>query len=224
MLLALIGLNVDLFLRKSLYIGLLVLLLAASFGLPLPEDIPLLLAGCLCRLEYGQLVYAIPIGLVGVLTGDIAFYIFGRRFGMGILDRKPFNRLITRSHIARMKVLFRKQGNYIIFFGRFFAGIRLIMCVTAGVCRVPAWKFVLLDISGALVTVPVLLGLGWWFSDKIAKVAKGVLAFEHVLGGLAAALLIGWVIYFHLTKTRKKVIEKKLAQDASLSEGNVDAG
>jgi len=218
MLFAFIAIDAQLLLTKSLYIGLLLLLVAASFGLPLPEDIPLLLAGCLCRLGYGQVFYAVLVGLAGVLIGDFTLYIVGRRFGMGVLELRPFNLLITRSHIAQMKRFYRKRGNLVIFFGRFFAGVRSVMCVTAGLCRVPAWKFILIDVSGALITVPSLIGLGWWFSDKIAKVAKGVLAFDHVLGGLAAAGIIAWLVYIHLTKTRTKAVKRQLDK-AEQSEG-----
>lgn len=212
-LLALFAINTELILRKKLYIGMLLLLVAASLGLPVPEDIPLLLGGCLCRLGYGLVFYVILVGLGGVLFGDILLYILGRKFGSAVLEMRPFRMLVTRTHVAQMKLLFRKWGHVIIFGGRFFAGVRSVMCLTAGMCRVPAWKFILIDVSGALVTVPLLVGLGWWFSDNIAKVARGVIDLEYVLGGLMGAILIGWVVYIHITKTRKKAIERRLAQN-----------
>ncbi|NLX06916.1 MAG: DedA family protein [Phycisphaerae bacterium] len=203
--------NYELLLRKWLYLGMLALLVLSSFGAPIPEDIPLLLAGCLCRLGYGHWFYATLVGLGGVLFGDMLLYFLGRRFGMGVLNMRPFNLLFTRTHIAQMKLVFRRWGHFIIFFGRFFAGVRSVMCVTAGVCQVPAWKFILVDVSGAMVTVPLLVGLGWLFSASIAKLTEGMLAVEHVLAGLAAAGIAGWIIYIHLAKTRRKAIVRRLA-------------
>ncbi len=206
---ALFSINYELILQESLYIGLLILLLSASFGLPLPEDIPLLLGGCLCRLGYGNPFYTILVGLVGVLTGDIIFYTVGRRYGLNVLELWPFRAFFTRTHIAQMRGLFRRYGNPIIFFGRFFAGVRSVMCVTAGISRVPSWKFILVDVSGAAITVPVLVGLGWIFSDKISKLIKGVIAFEHVTIGIIAAIIVFWIISIHISrKSRVKKLEE----------------
>ncbi len=206
--------STDVILQESLYIGMLLLLLAASMGLPLPEDIPLLFGGCLARLGYGEPLYVIIIGLIGVLTGDFILYSVGRKWGMNVLELRPFRALLTKSHIAQMKVQFRKRGSLIIFFGRFFAGIRSIMCVTAGMSKVPMWKFILLDVSGALVTVPVLVGLGWWFSDHISKVIKGVTAVEHILAVVIAAIIIGWIISIHISKRSKlKKLEEKAREE-----------
>jgi len=196
-------------LDESLYIGMLLLLFAASLGVPIPEDIPLLLGGALCRLGYGELAIAIPVGLVGVLSGDVILYWAGRRFGMGVLNRRPFRYIVTPSHVDQMKEQFRTRGNWIIFFGRFFAGIRAVMCVTSGLCRVPIWKFILIDLTGALCTVPFLVLLGYWFSGNITKVISGVATVERVLG-LLAIIGVGVVLFIHLSKRSKlKQVEHK---------------
>lgn len=207
-LLASIPISLSLLLQKSLYLSMLALLLAASLGLPLPEDITLLLAGCLCKLGYGQVGYAILVGLVGVLTGDLVLFAVAYRLGPDVIKRRPFRWLITRTHVAQMKLQFRKHGNKIIFFGRFFVGIRSVMCVTAGLCRVPIWKFVLVDVSGAIITVPCLVGLGWWFSHSIQAVVRGMVAAEHIIGGVITAILLGWVIYIHLARRKPRTIAK----------------
>ncbi len=214
LILAFITISFSNILQESLYIGMLLLLLAASLGLPLPEDIPLLLGGCLSRLGYGDVFYVILVGLFGVLAGDITLFFIGRRFGLKVLQMKPFRSLLTREHIAQMKFQFRKRGNVIIFFGRFFAGIRSIMCVTAGLSRVPIWKFIMIDVAGAMVTVPLLVGLGWWFSDNISKVMRGVAAAEHVIAIGIAAILVIWVISIHINKkSRVKKITERARED-----------
>ncbi len=50
--LASMPISLGLLLKKSLYLSMLALLLAAGLGLPLPEDITLLLAGCPCTHGY----------------------------------------------------------------------------------------------------------------------------------------------------------------------------
>lgn len=204
-----LAISFDAILNKGLYIGMLLLLLIASLGFPLPEDIPLLLGGAGARYQDKNLFYVILVGLVGVMSGDIVLYLAGRRFGMEVLKLRPLRSFVTSAHIAQMKFQFRKRGNWIIFFGRFFAGIRSVMCVTAGMSKVPMWKFVLVDFSGALCTVPLLVTIGWWFSKNIEHVIKGVGAAEKVIGGVIALGLIAWVIYIHVSKRSKiRQVEK----------------
>jgi membrane protein DedA with SNARE-associated domain len=201
--LAFISVNASYVLERSLYPGMLFLLFIASLGVPIPEDIPLLLGGAFTRLGYGELPYTILIGMIGVLSGDIILYFAGRKFGLGVLRFKPFRSIATNERIAHMKIQFRKRGNWIIFFGRFFAGIRSVMCVTAGICRVPAWKFILIDFTGALCSVPLLILVGWFFSHNIKKVAADIQALEKILGITAAILVVAWFVYLHLSKRSK---------------------
>lgn len=200
--------TVQAILNKSLYPGMFLLLVIASLGVPIPEDIPLILGGCLCRLRSGgdtrEIIYPITIGLIGVLSGDIVLFMGGRRMGIDVLKRRPFRYLVTAEHIAQMQHQFRKRGNWIIFFGRFFAGVRAVMCVTSGICRIPAWKFILIDFTGALISVPFLVGLGWWFSNRIEKVLRGTVAIERIVGGIVVLVLVIWFVYIYFAKRRKR--------------------
>ncbi len=200
--------TVQAILNKSLYPGMLILLVGASLGVPIPEDIPLILGGGLCRLQsggdVGDILYPIIIGLIGVLSGDIVLFMGGRRMGLDVLRRRPFRYLVTADHIEQMQHQFRKRGNRIIFFGRFFAGVRAVMCVTSGICRVPAWKFILIDFSGALISVPFLVGIGWWFSNRIQQVLRGTVAIERVVETLVILVLGIWAAYICFAKRRRK--------------------
>ncbi len=191
-------------LSKSLYPGMLLCLVAASLGVPIPEDVPLILGGALCRVQDGELYFAIMIGLVGVMSGDIVLYYAGKRFGIDILQRKPFRYIVTSDHIEQVKCQFEKRGNWIIFFGRFFAGVRAVMCVTSGICRVKAWKFILIDFSGALISVPFLVWLGWWSSSRIERVLKGTVAIERVVGGIVIFVLLVWFGFLYFRRRWKK--------------------
>jgi membrane protein DedA with SNARE-associated domain len=211
-------------LSKSLYPGMLLCLIAASLGVPIPEDVPLILGGALCRLQDGEIYYAILIGMIGVLSGDIVLYYAGRRFGLDILKKKPFSYLVTTFHIEQMQGHFKKRGNWIIFFGRFFAGVRAVMCVTSGICRVPAWKFVLIDFSGALISVPFLVGLGWWFSNHFEAVLKKTMSIERIVGAMAVIILLIWFTFIYFKHRRKrKLLEQNggIAPDDSNKDSSV---
>jgi hypothetical protein len=48
---------------------------------------------------------------------------------------------------------------------RHVLGLRAAAFLTAGIARVPFWKFILADASGAIVGVPFSFGLAYFFTD-----------------------------------------------------------
>src|SRR3954465_7090276 len=77
------------------YIALFGLLFACGLGLPLPEDIPLMIAGAL--VAKGQM-HLLPAGVAawcGIIGGDIVLYHFGKRFGLEITRVKFIGKHLT---------------------------------------------------------------------------------------------------------------------------------
>src|SRR3954453_19120459 len=88
-------------------IVIFMLLFACGMGLPLPEDIPLIIAGAfLCTDTKSWIITAIA-AWCGIIGGDIILYMLGRRFGMEI-TRVPFiGKHITRERIQNVEGLFQ---------------------------------------------------------------------------------------------------------------------
>jgi membrane protein DedA with SNARE-associated domain len=75
-------------------------------------------------------------------------------------------------------------------------GLRAAAFLTAGIARVPFWKFVVADACAALVGVPLAFGLAYFFTDQIKAIAADVHRAERWLGlvgllALAALLVVG---------------------------------
>ena len=62
------------------YIGVFLALLAAGFGFPIPEELPVITAGVL--VGHGEInlrwYYMLPLCIVGVVLGDCVLYYAGR--------------------------------------------------------------------------------------------------------------------------------------------------
>src|SRR5512145_2332461 len=110
--------------EKWPYVCVLVVLITASFGVPIPEDIPLLTGGWLCYKHYAVLPIMIAFGMLGVLTGDICLFVMGRRFGHHIVEHRFMRRLVNPSRLLLAEHLFEHHGIKIIFVGRFLPGLR----------------------------------------------------------------------------------------------------
>ncbi len=196
------------FLSDWSYVGLFAVLLAAGFGFPMPEDVPLIASGFIVRESHGDLMLPLVLmcltGLAGVLAGDSALFFLGRRYGPGIVEKRWFRRLAKPWLIDRARQKYADHGAKILFAGRFMPGLRCVLFLTAGVFRVPYWKMLAFDGSAALISVPFWIWLGWYFhahlnaiftSAKVASIGIGIV--------IGVALLI-WIIYEYRRNLSRK--------------------
>ncbi len=155
------------FMGKWSYLGLFLVLMAAGLGVPLPEDIPLVAAGWLVHKGGADLRLMIITGLVGVLLGDSILFYMGRQYGSQIVERRWFRRIAKPWLLEKARLKYTEHGAKIIFVARFMPGLRAVVFLTAGVFRVPYWKFLLMDGLAALISVPAWLWLSSEFSGAI---------------------------------------------------------
>lgn len=201
--------------KHAFYPALLGVLVIASLGLPIPEDIPLIAAGVLLRTnpEVATWTGTLAVALLGIMSGDLVLYSLGRRWGRDVVSHRSVNWLITPRLFERAVASFQQRGMWYCFFGRFFMGIRAVMCITAGATRFPYWKFFIADFCGALLSVPLFVILGYVFADMLPTLRQYMANAEWVLL-VAAVVLIGGYIWFEVRKHRRMRAEsERLARE-----------
>jgi membrane protein DedA with SNARE-associated domain len=77
----------------------------------------------------------------------------------------------------------------------------------AGASRVGSVTFLLADGLSALISVPLVVGLGWYFAGHIQELKKDLHEIELGVAALAALAAVAWVV---LTRRR----ERRRARDA----------
>ena len=185
------------------YLGVLAVLIAASLGLPLPEDIPLLTGGYLCHIGRAKLLPMIIVGLIGVLSGDFILYGMGRRFGHHIVHHRVFRRLVNPPRLLAAERLFARHGIKIIFAGRFLPGLRPMIFMAAGVLRVRPAAFAAVNGLAACISVPTLILLGRLFGGSLEQIKRDVRLASHGIGLAVAVLaLVAVGLYLHRRQTR----------------------
>lgn len=186
------------------YFGILLALLAAGFGVPIPEDIPLLTAGYLCHLGTASLPLMLPLTLAGVLGCDVILYHMGRRLGDRVIEHRWIRRLYRPATLVKAKSQFRRHGAKIIFAGRFMPGARAVIFVSAGIVGVSWWKFMLVDGLAALISVPTLVFLGWFFGEKSQSLLAQVRHAEYyIAGGIAVVTIAAITIESYMGRRRR---------------------
>lgn len=192
-------------------IGLVVLaLVVAGLGLPVPEDIMLLAAGVLVHRGEVSFVGALAACAVGVLVGDTTIFLIARKLGPAAITRRPLRWLITPSRRIRIEEMFKKRGNVIVFMGRHMAGLRAPIFAMAGINGVPLRSFWLYDGLGLCVSAPVVIGIGYKLAEELPKAKAYLHEFETGILGALALLIIGFIVWRKLRKAKQ--IEEKLEQ------------
>jgi membrane protein DedA with SNARE-associated domain len=172
------------------YLGLFILLILGTLGLPFPEDGILLLSGFLTA---QQLIKPLPAFLViysGLLTTDFLLYSVGKKYGRRIVEHKRFQKIISLNRVAKLEEKFKKWGALVVFFGRHLLGLRAQIFLVAGVMRMSWKKFLMVDATSALLTITLWGGLGYAGGNSIQTLRKDITRIETIIVATLTILIV----------------------------------
>ncbi len=184
------------------YVGVIGLLLISGFGLPLPEDIPLLVGGYLCAQGYANIWVMVPLSFAAVLGADCILYWLGRRYGHHVPKLPLLRRYLNEAHLTRAEASFHNHGGKTLFIARFLPGLRAAVFFTAGVFKIPFWKMLAFDGSAAVISVPALVLVTYFFADHIDQI-KHWSGEAQLLLAVGMVAVIGGVVAFNVLRRRK---------------------
>lgn len=191
------------FIEHFTYGGIVLVLLLGGLGVPLPEELPILAAGALAREAVIRWWIALPLCIVGVLVGDVVLYWAGRHWGERLLGWRVVRFVLTEARERRLLSAYRRHGLKIVVIARHVVGLRAAAFLTAGIARLPFWKFLLVDTAAACVGVPVSFGFAYFFTDQLQAVLDDIHRVERWLLLLGLLTLAGWVTLRVWRKSRE---------------------
>jgi len=179
------------------YAKLAGILLLCGLGVPIPEDISLISAGYLAHLGTVDLHTVFVVCFAAVLGGDSLAFAMGRIFGTRILASRFGHRYFNPKRQRRVRAYFRTYGSKVVFIARFLPGLRFSIFLSAGMLHVRPYVFIVYDALAALLSVPFLVYLAYYFGDKIDNVIKWARRSEYGILGLVcvAALFVAYKLY-----------------------------
>ena len=131
-----------------------------SVGLPLPGEATLIAAAVYAGTTQRLNIWlVIACASLGAIVGDNLGFWIGRELGFRLLIRWGSYVGLPESRIKVGQYLFQLHGGKIVFFGRFFAVLRIWAALLAGVNQM-AWPRFLLFNSGGAVLWAAIYGLG----------------------------------------------------------------
>jgi membrane protein DedA with SNARE-associated domain len=193
---------VSVYIQHFTYAGLLVVLILCGMGLPIPEDVALLAGGFLVHRGVIQYPMTLAVALVGVVAGDNSLFFLGRRFGTGLVKYLGIGRPRSQRQIDWLKSFMQRHGHRAILYARFVAGLRALVYLTAGSFGVNPLRFFLYDLAGAVISVPIVVTLGYLFGKEIEVVLQYIGGVEKLVW-LVVALSFGVIAMRMLMFTRE---------------------
>ena len=186
-------------------------LLACGMGLPIPEDITLLLMGYMTyhpmpdgsERPHAWVLLAVAVGLAGVMIGDGFIFFMGRRFGVKLIGKWPFSRMLGGGRLEKSRAFIARNGPKVLFSARFMPGLRSVVFFTSATLDIPYRRFLFYDGLATLISVPALVLAAWHWGEQFDHVVTKARQAEN---GLFAIIVVAVAVvlikrYFDGRKT-----------------------
>jgi membrane protein DedA with SNARE-associated domain len=193
----------------QLYVAIILILFASSFGLPFPEEIVLITAGAAVYVARSEsLKTGLPstlnpemVALVcfaAVFISDALVFFLGRRFGISLLNKRPFSILLTPPRLKKVESWTSQYGALACGIFRFTPAIRFPGHFMCGALKIKWLTFIIVDGLAALLTVPSQVLLIAYYGDEILIYFK---QFKITILVIAILLFVGWMIYKRVNRS-----------------------
>jgi len=198
------------FVNNFTYLGIFAALVLGSLGVPIPEEMSIIAAAVLSHAGIVRWWLALPICLLGVLSGDMVLYWVGRHWSEQVFNWRVVRLVVSPVREQWLKAAYRRHALKTVVTARHLMGLRAAAFLTAGTARVPFWKFVVADAGAALVGVPLAFGLAYFFTVQIKAIMVNVHRAERWLG-LAGLLALAAMLVVGVWRWHRRVGEKPAA-------------
>jgi membrane protein DedA with SNARE-associated domain len=215
---------VQAYIAEFTYAGIFLILLLCGFGLPLPEDIPILISGYLAYKGTIEIWPALAVTAAGVLIGDIVIYSLGRWWGPRSSQHRLARAMMTPGRMAKVEKFFSRHGKKAIFFGRFVAGLRAPLFLAAGVMRMPLRVFLGMDMLAAALSVPSFFFLAFYFGDELDTLRRMLGTTKDVLFLLLGAAGAAYALRFFILRRRNGALSAAGKENGVLSAASKENG
>lgn len=186
----------------ALYAVLFSILIFSGVGLPVPEEVTLLLGGYLAYLGFVEFYPTLYVLVLGIVVADTGGYLLGRLAG-----NWP-QRRISRFPVATMliekgKTYFERHGEKVVLFSRPLMGVRVVVPILAGHFRMNFAKFVFYDTLGAIPWTVLLVFVSYYFGAGLDLIVGAGKLRHGLFLVLILAVIVASIVKF--IKNKKSV-------------------
>ncbi len=179
------------------YLGVFLFVFAGNFGIPVPEETVLLIAGFVAGRNGLDLRTLYLVGISSAVAGDCCGFVFGRTGGQRLIERLAQRWKFVRDRYERLQRFVEAHGAKAVFMARFVVGARFMAGPIAGAAGMPFWRFLGWNLLGALIWCSLVITVGFLVGDELDWVVETAHRAGHwmalvIVVVLAAGLLFWW--------------------------------
>jgi membrane protein DedA with SNARE-associated domain len=183
------------------YAGLFLLLAVGVFGLPVPDETLLALAGYLVHNGDLKFLPTIIAGFTGSACGITVSYILGRTAGIGVVHKFGPWLHITENRLEKVRVWLTHGGRWALVIGYFVPGVRHLTGIIAGTSGLPLKVFAMFAYSGAFLWANTFIVAGFFLGRNWQRVL-GVADRNRIIVVVGVATVL--LFYFLIRRIRKR--------------------
>lgn len=178
------------------YPGIVLLMTLESACLPVPSELVMPFSGYLASQGRFSFALAVLSGTVGCSIGSTALFYVGRTGGRELVEKWGHYVFLGPRRLARVQRVFQRHGEMIVFVGRIFPFVPVIVSFPAGLARMTMWKFQIYTFAGSLLWCLVLAWTGYEFGARWESLAWVQSAIRFVDYAALALIVSGvtWLI------------------------------
>lgn len=183
------------------YIGVFFILFMEMVGLPFPAETTLTISGIEWTQGVFRLVPLLLAASIGNVLGSTVAYGIGRFLGRPVIVR--FGRYvgINNERMDRANEMFYKYQNPVVLFGKFIAGIRVLIPYLAGINNMPFLVFFIYNAVSAVVWAGVFIVVGKYIGIEWSRYHE--VLHQYMMPGIVLLLVLAGV-YFGVKMRRKQ--------------------
>jgi len=156
--------------------------------LPIPEDLPLVLGGVIAHRGGADLTLIFLTCYCGIVLGDVIIFLVGKHFGPALFKKKWFKNRVPLKRIRKIRVTLERRSLLTILIARHLFYLRTVTFLTCGAINMRFIKFLIADAVAALISAPVMLGIGYICSENYE------IAIEKFEQAKTATICVGIII------------------------------
>ena len=170
------------------------------FGLPIPDELLMTVAGALIWHGRLQPVPTVLAALGGCMTGITLSYVLGRTVGPSVTRR-----FVRFSDIAfdRAQRWFKRFGSPLLTFGYFIPGVRHCTAIAAGITPISYRRFAAFAYTGSVLWCSTFIGLWYLAGDRWPAVFEKA---KHVapIAAIPVAIVAVTILYLRSRRRRSR--------------------
>ena len=189
-----------------------------TMGIPVPGETALITASILASRGRLQIEAVIAVAAAAAILGDNVGFAIGRKLGRRLLTAPGPLLHHRRRVIAVGEPFFDRHGPKAVFLGRWVTGMRITAAWMAGVTRMSWPTFVFWNALGGIAWATSIGLLSYFVGHSAERII-------HIagLGGAAAVVLGGLVVWFVLFLRRRRAEALVDAEVEELLEAEAEA-